>query len=129
MEVPCVATSGSELSEVSVPIGAQSHPHRSSARGKARPLRSCATTAPGIPPPQELRRRRGWELLVEQLRARVVCSLMNEVIDFLICARQDIKDAIEVNLPNESYVCYTVQRWERLNWVSIISEIIGGFEE
>ena len=43
--------------------------------------------------------------------------------------RQDIKEAIEHNLPNESYVCYTVQRWERLNWVSIISEIIGGFEE
>ena len=43
--------------------------------------------------------------------------------------RQDIKEAIEHNLPSESYVCYTVQRWERLNWVSIISEIIGGFEE
>ena len=44
--------------------------------------------------------------------------------------KQDIKEAIEHNLPNEFLPsCYTVQRWERLNWVSIITEIIGGFED
>ena len=43
---------------------------------------------------------------------------------------EDIKQAIEHNLPSELLPdCYTVRLWESLLWASIVSEIVGGFEE
>tara|TARA_R100000315_G_scaffold60443_1_gene37171 strand:+ start:109 stop:405 length:297 start_codon:yes stop_codon:yes gene_type:complete len=44
--------------------------------------------------------------------------------------KQDIKEAIDQNIPNEYLPsCYTTQSWENLNWTNIVMEIIGGFEE
>ena len=47
-----------------------------------------------------------------------------------MCQTDDVKQAIEHNLPHELLPRgYTIQLWDSLRWVDIVAEIVGGFDE